>query len=238
MKALLTLIKMESKLALRDGNMLIFGIIFPLALTLLLGFIQGPEEFKQNFAGLSCIGICASGLMGIPLTLSGYRHEKILKKYRVSPVQPGTLLLAISLLQALIALVSGILVLLCSTLFFGLQLDGGLGRYFLSFLFVLVNIFSLGYLIASLSPNTKTSNLVCTIAYFPMLFLSGATIPFSVFPWAVQKFAQIFPLTQGIRILNTAVFKLGLMQDLVPLIILSLITLAAYGISLKTFRWE
>ena len=49
-----------------------------------------------------------------------------------------------------------------------------IGAYFL----VLFSMFSLGMVIASLCKTVKIANVVTTFVYFPMLFLSGATIPF------------------------------------------------------------
>lgn len=41
---------------------------------------------EQSFGAVSAIAICASGLMGLPLAVSGLREMKILKRLRVTPV--------------------------------------------------------------------------------------------------------------------------------------------------------
>ena len=88
MKALNVLFKTEAKLALRGGDMVLFGVIFPVAVMLLIGFISQPEAVRLGFGGIASVGICAAGIMGLPLTISGYRHAKILKRFRVTPVSP------------------------------------------------------------------------------------------------------------------------------------------------------
>jgi len=43
---------------------------------------------EQSFGAVSAVAICASGLMGLPLAVSGLREMKVLKRMRVTPVSP------------------------------------------------------------------------------------------------------------------------------------------------------
>ena len=60
-------------------------------------------------------------------------------------------------------------------------------------------------LMASLCRTIKSVNAVTSLVYFPMLFLSGATIPYELFPNGLQRIANVLPLTQGIKFMK-AVF--------------------------------
>ena len=62
-------------------------------------------------------------------------------------------------------------------------------------LLTFVSMFSIGLLMASLCTTVKAVNAVTSLVYFPMLFLSGATIPFELFPEGLQKASQVLPLT-------------------------------------------
>lgn len=238
MKAFWTLFKTESKLALRGGDMIIFGIAFPVGIMLLIGFISDSQSVASGFAGIATVGICASGLMGLPLTFSGYRHGKILKRFRVTPVSPGVLLAADALLQALFAWVSAAAVYLIARFGFGVTLSGSPLRYAATFLFVQFAVYSLGFLIASLAPNERTAGWVCTLAYFPTLFLSGATVPFEILPSGLQAFASLFPLTQGIILLKGAVLGSDPGGDAYRFLALALVAGVSYVLSVARFRWE
>jgi len=238
MKAFYALFRTEAKLAIRSGDMVFFGLLFPVGVMLLLGFISGAEATALGFGGTATVGICASGLMGIPLTFAGYRHEKILKRYKVTPVSPATLLLASTLVQTIFAWASGIAVFLIARLVFGVEIRGGIGRYALTFAFVQVTIYSIGFLIASLVPNVKIANVACTVAYFPMLFLSGATVPYEVLPSGLRAVSDAFPLTQGIKLLKGAVMGLDPALDATRILVLACVAVAVYSVSLVTFRWE
>jgi ABC-2 type transport system permease protein len=76
-------------------------------------------------------------------------------------------------------------------------------------------IYSIGMMVAAISPNMKTANLLSSILYFPMLFFSGATLPYEVMPEVMQKVVDFLPLTQGIKLLKG--ISLGLPLDVVYL---------------------
>lgn len=115
---------------------------------------------------------------------------------------------------------------------------GSLINFILTFILVTISIYSIGGLIASLSPNIKIANLVTTLIYFPMLFLSGATVPYEVLPRGVQKISDIMPLTQGIKLLKGVSLGESIDNVIFPLILMIVITIICIVISLKTFRWE
>ncbi|HWR10571.1 MAG TPA: ABC transporter permease [Rectinemataceae bacterium] len=238
MKSFLVLLKTEMKLAFRGLDMLFFGILFPIGVMFLLGFISSPEAIRLGFGGIASIGICAAGLMGLPLTLASYRHAKILKKFKVTPVSPFQLLLAVSAVQAALAIVSGLAVYLVARLVFGMEIRGSALRYILTFLFVECSIFGIGYLVASVVPNVKTANIVCTVLYFPMLFLSGATLPYEIMPKGLRFFSDIFPLTLGIKLLKGAILGTELSADAVKIVVLATLAVVSYLVSLRAFKWE
>lgn len=99
-------------------------------------------------------------------------------------------------------------------------------------------MYSLGLLIASLCKNIKIANLVCSAVYFPMLFLSGAVIPFELFPDRIQKVATFLPLTQGIKLLKSVSLGQSVGNPQFIVILLLCITILGFGLAAKFFRWE
>lgn len=241
------LLKLEAKLALRSMDSVIFGILFPIMVAVLLGIIYGNKLafdgadytfLQQSFGAIASIGICATGLMGIPLTIADYRHRKILKRYKVTPVSPGLLLTVQFIIGFIIAVTSLILVFVVISLFFGYQMNGSLGGFILSYLLVTSAIYSLGMLLASLAPNLKTANLLCTIIYFPMIFLSGATVPYEIMPRSMQKVMDFLPLTQGIKLLKGFSLGLNIEHLLLPILLMSALTVICLTLSIRYFKWE
>jgi ABC-2 type transport system permease protein len=247
MKAFKTMLKTEFKLSLRGMDMIIFSIGLPLVVALILGIIYGDKPafdgadftfMEQSTGAVAAIGICASGVMGLPIVLSDYRHKKILKRYRVTPVSPGLLMAVQVVINFIYSLASLAVVCAVSFLFFGISFKGSVVGFLGSFLLVTVSIFSIGMMIAAISKDIKTSNVLCSVFYFPMLIFSGATLPYEVMPTALQKIADFMPLTQGIKLLKGTFIGLQLDNILTPIIVMSVLAVVCVFLSIKFFRWE
>ncbi len=242
-----TMLKVESKITIRSLDSIFFGVFFPVGIVLLLGIIYGNKPafeganytfMQQSFGALITIGICATGLMGIPLVVSDNRDKKILKRFQVTPISPAVLLTVQIFISFIISIVSSAAVYGISAIFFGYRFIGNLGGFLLSYLLVTIAIYSLGMLLASISPNLKVANLLCTLIYFPMLFLSGATVPYEIMPSAMQNVVDVLPLTQGIKLLKG--FSLGndVGSLIFPICLMLGIAIICTVLSLKLFKWE
>ncbi len=247
MNRFLKLLKMEGRLSLRCPDSVFFGIVMPAGIIALIGFISaGKPAFEgadytlleSSFGALITVGICATAFMGIPLTLADYRDKKILKHFFVTPTSPSVLLLVQGLIQMIFCFVSSLVVFAVVKLFFGYHMRGFLPNFLLAYLLVLVSMYSLGMLLASLCKNIKIANVATGAVYFPMFFLSGASIPYEIFPKPLQYVSNILPLTQGIKLLKA--YSLGLTQEntVFPVVYLLALTAVGIALSVKFFRWE
>ncbi len=247
MKTFSTLFRTELKIGIRHMDAIFFGICFPIGIALLLGAIYGGKPayegasytmLQQSFGAFVTVGICATGLMGLPLVLADYRHKKILKRYKITPVSPAMLLIIQVMISFSFAAISAVLTSLVSVMVFNYTMPGSLLKFVLSFFLLTVTIYSLGMLIASLAPSIKVANLVCTLLYFPMLLLSGATVPYEIMPKALQTISNIFPMTQGIKLLKNTSLGLSSGDMLIQIIIMSVVSIICISLSIKFFKWE
>ena len=217
MNKFFTMLKTELKLSFRGMDMMIFAVCMPVVIVILLGIIYGGKPafdgadytfLEQSFGAVSTIAVCAGGVMGLPLVISDYRQKKILKRFKITPSSPLLLLsiqVAIYMIYSLIALV---LIYLVSALLFGMSLKGAFLPFIGAFFLVMISMFSIGMLVGGVSPNIKIASVLASLLYFPMLIFSGATLPYEVMPAALQKVADVLPLTQGIKLLKAT--SLGL----------------------------
>lgn len=102
----------------------------------------------------------------------------------------------------------------------------------------MVSTLSIGLLVGGIAKNMKSASVIACILYFPMLIFSGATLPFEVMPVAMQKIIRIFPLTQGIQLMKAAFLGLPIENVLLPVAVMSAVTLICFCISVKCFKWE
>lgn len=243
MKTFRTMLKTEIKLSVRGMDMVIFGLCLPVAMVVILGAVSGNRPafegasytfFEQSFGALSTIAICAGGVMGLPLLISDYRQKKILKRFQVTPVSPALILAVHVAIYAIYALGSLVLVYGTSAVFFGFRMPA----FILSYLLVMLSMFSIGLAAGGLAPDTKTAGIIASILYFPMLIFSGATLPYEIMPVPMQKAAGLMPLTQGIKLLKAAALGQPTDQVWLPVLILGAVFILCSGIALRFFRWE
>ena len=247
MRAFSTMLKTEIKLSLRGMDMFIFAICMPVVVTVILGIIYGSKPaydgadytfLEQSFGALSTIAICAGGVMGLPLLVSDYRHKKILKRFKVTPVSPTMILAVHVVIYALYSIASLLLVYATAALFFDFSMAGSwlyfLGSYFLTML----SMFSIGMMVGGVAPNMKMASTIASLLYFPMLIFSGATLPYEVMPAALQKVADVMPLTQGIKLLKAASLGLSVDSVFIPIVVMIALAVVCMIVSIRFFRWE
>lgn len=246
MNKVISLAMVEGKLAIRSIDGILFGIGMPLGVLLLTTMIAGSKQagdasytfLDSSFSSLLVVGICATAFMGMPLTICDYRDKKILKHFFVTPASPGHLIATQVLVAMITAVTSATVVALVSVVFLGYRMQGNWGLLIASYFLVMIAMYSLGLLIASLCKNIKIANLVCSLVYFPMLFLSGAVIPFELFPSRLQKVANVLPLTQGVQLLKSVSLNQPVGNPQFVLVLLVVITIVGFGLAAKLFRWE
>lgn len=246
MKRFLTFLKVEGKLSLRCPDGIIFGIGMPVGVLLLIAVVAGSQSaggadysFLQSaFASLLTVGICATAFMGLPLTIADYRDKKILKHFFATPIRPLMILSVQVVIGMLTSFFSAALVSLLTIFGFGYRMEGNPIQFIGAFLLVMLSMYSIGMILASLCKTVKIANVVTTFVYFPMLFLSGATIPFELFPDTVQKVCNVLPLTHGIKLLKAVSLNMWSQEIWISVALLIVFTVVGCIISVVSFKWD
>ena len=113
MKSFNTMLKTELELSLRGMDMVIFSICMPIVVLVAIGVIYGNKPafeganytfLEQSFGAITSIAICAGGVMGLPLVVSDYRSKHILKRFKVTPVDPIVIMLIITAICSIVAI--------------------------------------------------------------------------------------------------------------------------------------
>ena len=246
MKRFFIFLKTELKLSLRDMNMPIFAVIIPLVIFIILGIIYGTKPaydgasytfMEQSFGAVSAVAICASGLMGLPLAVSGLREMKILKRLRVTPVSP-VFVLGVELSMYIVYCAVSLLTLSAAALLWGVRLHGSLPAFLGSWLLTMLSTLSIGMLAGGVAKNTKQASVIASVLYFPMLVFSGTTLPLEVMPTAMQKIVSLFPLTQGITMMKNVFLGISAGSVLLPICVMLGLTALCAGLAVRFFRWE
>ena len=132
------------------------------------------------------IGILGSGFFGAGIRAVQDRETNILRRFKVAPISAAPMLVASLLTGLLNFLPSAVMMVLLSHFIYGMAFPE---RWISLLIFVSLGALAfraMGLMIASVVNSMQESQIVIQLMYFPMLFLSGTTIPLSVLPNWVQ----------------------------------------------------
>jgi ABC-2 type transport system permease protein len=243
MKSYLELIKIDIKLALRQRTVIFFNYLFPLIFFFAMGSAFRAGSSLQNLTQVISmsvtLGVLGSGLFGAGVRSIQEREMNILRRYKVTPITPGPLLVA-SMVTGLIIFMPNILLLLVlSHFWYHMAWPAHTGALIVFIAVGLTAFRSMGLVIASVANSMQEGTILVQLFYFPMLLLSGATIPGNVFGPKMQIVSKFIPATylvtgmQGIMLHGDNLLKHR--QEVGALIITAIV---GFIVGLKLFRWE
>ncbi len=247
MRGLLKLSAVEMKLFLREPMSAFFVLVFPLMMLFLFGSIYGnqPTPFFGGYGSVdisvpayAAMIIATSGLLSLTIILASYREFGVLRRLKATPVRPLTILAAQVVVIFAMTVLGMLLLVVAARLVYHLRFDGNPLLVSVAFVFCSLSFFSLGFVLASVLPSARSAQAVAMVLFFPMLFLSGATIPAEILPASVRSWAQLLPLTHVVTLLRGLWVGQPFSAHLREIVVLFGMTLGATLLAVRTFRWE
>lgn len=242
-----TLAIFEFKLQLRNWFTVFFALAFPILMLFLFGSMYGNEPSPLTgdkgtvdlmLPAYACMIVAVTGLMSLPLTVATYREQKILKRFMATPIQPSQILLSQVMVNTITTLGGIAVLLIIARLVYKVQFFGNVLESLIAFFLVMASMFSLGLVIAGVTPNARATSSLAFIVYFPMLFLSGASIPLYIMPKTMATIANVLPLTHGVKLLSGVWLGGRLLDHGLELAILTAVMVVCIVVAIRFFRWE
>jgi imidazolonepropionase-like amidohydrolase/ABC-type multidrug transport system permease subunit len=242
MKAFKALIAIDLKLALRQRSVIFFNYLFPLIFFFIFGQAMHAERGAAMTVVISMvliIGILGNGLFGAGIRAVQEREANILRRYKVTPITPAPLLVASVVTGWILYMPNVILIFTLAHYLYGMPWPQSMGSILIFISIAIAGFRSMGLILASVVNSMQESQLLVQLIYLPMLFLSGATFPLSLFPPWLLVITQFVPATymvvgiQGMLLRNE-----GLAANIQPALALILTAFVGLSISYKLFRWE
>ncbi|HEY8474215.1 MAG TPA: ABC transporter permease [Natronosporangium sp.] len=237
----------EARRMSRNFLPLFFGLAFPVLVLILFGSIYGNDPSEQ-FDGEGTVDVsvpayivlvlAVAGLMSFPLGMVEYRSRGFLKRLRATPARPAAFLGAQLAVNAAICLAGIGLLILTGAIGFQLRAPERPFAFAGVLLLAAVAAFSLGLLIASLASSEGAALAIANLVYFPMIFLTGATIPLEIMPDGVRAVSDALPLTYAVRALQWAWLDRGGESPLLAVAVLAGTAVVSGAVSLRLFRWD
>lgn len=198
MKPYLALLRIDLKLALRNKAVIFFNYFFPLIFFFVFAQLFHARQgaaINQVVTIVLALGIIGSGLYGAGMRAVQEREENVLRRYKVTPISPVPLLVA-SMLTGMILYIPAVALTLALAIgLYGMHVPSNLPSLFVYVCVGALAFRSIGLIIAAVVNSSQESNLLIQPTYMAMLFLSGLTIPLSVFPSWLQIVSQFIPAT-------------------------------------------
>jgi len=247
MKSFIRMTITEFRLSSRNFVYMFFAFVFPPMMLLLFGGIYGnnPSPFYSGHGAVDLLTpayigmiLAVSGLMGLPIQLAEYRQHKVLKRFKATPVSTGTIMLPHFVVSSALCTIGTLILIIVGKLIFNLHFFGNIFYFAVAYIISMMCIFSIGFLIAALAPNNRAASAIAFLLYFPMLFLSGATIPLQMMPKLIVNISRFLPMTYCVEILQGTWMGNPLSDFVKAVTILLVISLLCAGVSIKAFRWE
>ena len=166
------------------------------------------------------------------------RENKILRRFRAAPMRPTTYVGATVIVYYLMSLVGMTLTILVAKVFFGLRFGGSWLDVTAGFTLIAAAFFSVGYLIASVASTARIAQVVGQLLFFPMMFLSGAAMPLEIMPEGVRSFAELLPMTHGVRLLQNLWFGQSWAGSTTHVLVMLGALVLGLGLSARLFRRE
>jgi ABC-2 type transport system permease protein len=236
----------DTKLFFRNYISAFFVLAFPLMMLVIFGGVYGnqPTAFFGGHGAMDvtipgyivALVIGTAGFISLPVELAVYRERGVLRRYRATPLPAGWVL-ASQMLVTLLATLLGTLILVGSGMaLYHLRLPEAPLATFFGFVVACLSTFATGFLIASLAPTASAARAIGMVVYYPMMFLSGGTLPREVMPEALKAIANFFPLTYALDLFKGLWFDQG--WNLTDLAVLAGVVLVCVLVSVRLFRWE
>ncbi|USQ74878.1 ABC transporter permease [Ornithinimicrobium cryptoxanthini] len=251
MRGLTTLLGSEARLFTRDVGNVFFVVGFPTVLLLGMAFaIPGMRETitdaPQPFTGLRpmdlfapivvAVAVATAGLTTLPTYLAAYRETGVLRRLATTPMRPLGVLVGQVLAQLAGLTVGCGLALGVGAMVIGLPGPERIGLAAASYLLAVAAIFAIGLMLGGLAPKATTASGIGMLLYFPMLFLAGMWTPGPLMPDTLERIAAYSPLGAASQSLSAAWFGGDL--PILQLLVMAGWAVAAFGVALRTFRWD
>lgn len=236
----------ELKLYLREPAGLFWGIVFPMALLVIIGSIPSSRTPSADLGGLRFIDVYVPttiafvltvlALLTLPTTLATYRERGILRRLSTTPAPPSWVLAAQLAINLAVVAVTLILIIGVGRLAFAVRLPAQIIGFVLSAALAVAALLSLGLFVAAIAPSGRTATIAGTIPFYPMMFFAGLWVPRAAMPVALRHISDFLPLGAAVQALQDT--TRGDWPQPLHLAVMAAYALIFGVAAVKLFRWE
>lgn len=232
---------MRIRITLRNKTFLFFSLVMPMVIFFLYGtvFAKGRPESVAYLMGPILSFTVMGTFWGLSMQLVIWREQGILRRFRLAPISPGSMIGSSILANYALIVPTVILQLALARFIYHVTSFGNLLSVFVLVILGITSFGALGLVVASVTNTMQETQIINQLLWFALIFLSGATVPLAVLPRVVQRVGLFLPATYFVYGLQRAMLnRTGLLSLGMVVVSLAAWALLAYFISTQLFRWE
>lgn len=242
MKAYRALIAIDLRLALRQRSVIFFTYMFPLMFFVIFAQILHGDRggaMTQIVAMVTVLGILGNGLFGAGIRAVQEREANMLRRYKVTPITAAPLLISQTVVGWILFMPLVLFLFLLAHYAYGMPWPASMASI-LGFATLGILAFrAIGMILAAVANSMQESQIMVQLVYLPMLFLSGATFPTSIFPSWLLVVTQFLPATYLVSGLEGMMLRNeSLAANWLAAFALAITVAVGLFIAFKLFRWE
>ncbi|WBB50552.1 ABC transporter permease [Verrucosispora sp. WMMA2044] len=243
-RSLVTLIRCEAKMVVRDTA----GLVVPLCLPLLIMLTSASGASRTVVANgrtaldlyvlplVFTMVVAIIGIINMPSFLAYYRRSGILRRLGVTPAAPAMVLAAQAVVSVLQALVGIAVALVVAFLAFGANPPADLGRAVAVVALTMTAMYSAGMIVAAVAPTPNSAVAIGLVAFFVLGALGGMFGGRDSLPEPLAEVGGWLPFGAAVEALSSA--WAGTAVSTANLVGLGATVVGGAVVAGVLFRWE
>ncbi len=214
MRAIGTIFYREAINCFRDKIRVISSALMTTVMLLVFSVAMG--DFNTSELGITKIQYLLPGIIAATISMTAMsnslsliidKSEGFMKEFLVAPISRTSIALGKILGTAFTALIQGTMLFFISFIF-GMRYNlNMLLSLYISMISIAFTCSAIGLLVASKVNSQIGYQIVAQAIMTPMVFLSGAYIPIKLFPWWIQWFSKINPISYAVNACRIATLE-------------------------------
>jgi ABC-2 type transport system permease protein len=212
MKGLMSLAWVDLKLSLRNVIATFFTLVFPILMILLFGAMYGnsPNDAAGGIGVMDAavpgyavaLVIGSAAFMGLPIELVSRRQSGVLRRFRLTPLPAWAAPASLVAVNFIVCLFSTAVLIATGAVAWATRMPSNVLLLAPAFLLCASSQFAVGFLIATVVRSAKAALAVGMAVFYPMMFLSGGTIPIEYLPGSLHAVTPWLPMSWAVRLLH------------------------------------
>jgi ABC-2 type transport system permease protein len=240
------IVRNQARLAWRQPAGLIAGVGISVVLLVIFGEVPMFRQPSGSLGGYSAFDVYIPVLMALAITLIAltylpgplvsYREQGILRRMSTTPVPASWVLAAQLVVQACLMLISVLILLGISIVFFGVSVPANPGGLILAVVLSIAALFMLGLAIAAVARTSGAARGIMGAAFYPLMFFAGLYRTVQLLPGVVQDISHYSPLGATVEAIGAS-WAVGFPPTR-PLLVLVAYALIFGFLVKRFFGWE